>query len=1475
MITDKEIQAVDLSPTKTDFYQIWNELLDTASKLSERWDPTSTNESDPGIVLLKVLTAVADKLNYTVDKNILEAFMPSATQEESMRKLCDMLGYNIKYYQSAITKVNITYTGEEDNLSGGKEITLRKYYTNIKNSDEDKNYVLLENAVLTNDIKTATVDAIEGEFVEAESGELVDLAFLDDNHRYYLPETQVAENGIFIYSSNGIDKWEKVTNLNTVSLAQFVYKFGYDSKIGAPYIQFPDDISSIIGDGLYISYIRTNGINGNVSVNTLINLELGGEEETTTEEGDYTPVADDFSVTNPAAATNGRNIETINEAYNSYKKTIGTFDTLVTCRDYMNKIYQLTVSETDTTPLVSNIIVSDIRDDINRSIELCTFGEYGINYVNKSITEIIEDENGEDEVKDKINHFDLVLYPFKVYNNLGTETDYRNSFRYSEANKVYIESGIENNKTLSHQITYPNTDEIVCIKIYLQLKAKITTTYKVNAAEEKLILNNIYSAIYNRFNLRNIDFGEEIPFDDILDCIEKADTRIKNVSLDEPALQTKYYVNSTGDEEFVKVGSPEHLQISNKLALRNILAGRVPMFNYNTKFKPEFNEKLCEGTIPGSTTDKYDIYYPESGKEISKLVSHYEPSISAIGDGLTLNENEVIKFRAPNYRTTITYPGYVNYFLHLDPTKHQSSQQGKPLVAHSLADFISKCFTDLTDSFKEAKTVFEGLINNSSCRDSAKFATDDLFTKAEADYGAIFKLESNGKYVHQKYFDEDTKEEQKFFINPNANSGAGAGAISAALKALQNDIYYANKLYYRNNSGLYKQAMVRTYPVGEFVDEAGIKYISIDTPRYTGPVFITGDIGQNAVLHGIKSGSEYKLQPGEYLLINYTNSTSDEEGTETKTVVNQVVTDKIIKPTFENSEEICDTEELINAQKATYNKTEGFNFIDVTNPEGLLTLGVNDKIELREPITVTLGDPDKTTSGNLVYLYWILNNPEVSENYTYFKFNEDNNTAYTLKEGEYIYYTDANKTDFAYYGNGTRVVKGTATPELKRINSKDQLTADDIATRGLAAAIDWTPFNLNGPTRNITLQEYQYQVLTSGSILKTLEFDTTPETLSNNWIACKKATWKDSVDSETPHELPDIIIENSKGWEVRSILEYNCGPVNSQTLHTNDSVEIFYVGNNTTTADITLSGNGDNDGKVSFKSNYILQTSIDTIDVEALTKDKDGNKLDALMLKLFTVDTDETSTTTVNVSATDFGTNWTKVQVWDKSPDEMLKLDTIINSSEKGLIMFYYIKNKDVSDNIYLKSVMDQEGEEVPGNLSIYNLNTNNHWWNTISDNKYILRPGLNIIEVSSSIKRIEIYGASDSSEAKAENLIFSNLDLIPNDETAINPKLDYQVTTAGTASPLEQLLADINAIDTYDAAHVTGHNFYYNTIIDNSLAIDLNDNIKDTTDENYETLTSPRAWYDHNNINNKFVVSEIDAEYLAKGITIANSSKR
>ena len=668
MITKNEISSLNLSPTKKDFVQIWNELIEVASKITERWDPTSTNESDPGIVLLKVLTGIADKLNYNIDKNILEAFMPTAAQMESMRKLCELVGYDIKYYQSAETKVRISYTGnttDEEEKLPPTGLQLPKF-TTITNADKDITFVTT-NAIpvyITNDNPWVEVSCIEGQISKCESineNNLITLAQLDDNYRYYLPEIQIAENGIFVYNAaissdgNYIDgtPWEQVSNLNTRSAELRVFKFGYDSFEGRPYLAFPEDIGSLIGDGLFIYFIRTSGLNGNISPRTLEVLEIP------TGEGWDGHSAEQFEVVNVDATTNGANIESISTAYSNFKKTVGTFDTLVTCRDYMNKIYSL--MDASNSPYVSNILVTDIRNDINNAITLCSCNEFGILYKEMPLTKAdkvtsttttsaskvkpvdITNENGEKETVNRlfidsnapveveteiplIDHFDLLLYPFKTFTQVSSSatdfvTPYNKSFTYTEQMNAEIDASLADFKTCAHKLATPAEGDIVAINNYLRLNALIATSTKVSEIEAKSILNNVKAALVNEFNLRNLDFGEEIPFENILSVIENADSRIKVVSLQDPTVLTTYsvkervesdlttsftskeygiassakiegvrYLDDTG-KEYRTAKDETAKDLYNKLTLRNILAGRASLFDYDETFVANNYEK--------------------------------------------------------------------------------------------------------------------------------------------------------------------------------------------------------------------------------------------------------------------------------------------------------------------------------------------------------------------------------------------------------------------------------------------------------------------------------------------------------------------------------------------------------------------------------------------------------------------------------------------------------------------------------------------------------------------------------------------------------------------------------------------------------------------------------------------------------------------------------------------------------------------
>jgi hypothetical protein len=525
-----------------------------------------------------------------------------------------------------------------------------------------------------------------------------------------------------------------------------------------PFIQFPEDISQIIEDGLIIKYLRTNGRKGNISAKTLCQMEapaswsLNVNTSTASADRPEYYLTENYAVYNVTAATNGADKETMDAAYNSYKKTIGTFDTLVTCRDYMNRIYQMTTSDSNPTNLVSNIVVSDIRDDINKAITLCTFTDRGIEYKNLARKLSVQDAiqlslndyksrnqsgtwtiehfgkvfkitetdastevlffarclfNGINyeapEIRtDNLTHFDLVLYPFSATYNLNTKSEYQKSFKYDDSNLLEIKQNLEENKTLAHNFIEPESTDIACIKNYLQLDAKITTLYKVTPIEIAEIEGRVHAKMYELFNMRHIDFGEELPYDSILAALESADSRIKSVNLEDPTIltkfctvdgreyQTSYGINNTDISQEHKTGD----YYFNRLALNNILAGRVPLFEYNTEFKAE----LSEAPYFGPNT-AYNTYYPsekitESSSENTCLNNgiYYVGTELAITGGkkvrdIKLKEHEVIQFRLPNLSTSKTYPGYVNYFAKLN-TAATTNSIAVPATMQPLLDFL-------------------------------------------------------------------------------------------------------------------------------------------------------------------------------------------------------------------------------------------------------------------------------------------------------------------------------------------------------------------------------------------------------------------------------------------------------------------------------------------------------------------------------------------------------------------------------------------------------------------------------------------------------------------------------------------------------------------------------------------------------------------------------------------------------------------
>ena len=61
MLSTNQKTIASTSYTNKDFESVYSELLDLVKVLTYRWDPSISNESDPGVILLKLNAVIADK----------------------------------------------------------------------------------------------------------------------------------------------------------------------------------------------------------------------------------------------------------------------------------------------------------------------------------------------------------------------------------------------------------------------------------------------------------------------------------------------------------------------------------------------------------------------------------------------------------------------------------------------------------------------------------------------------------------------------------------------------------------------------------------------------------------------------------------------------------------------------------------------------------------------------------------------------------------------------------------------------------------------------------------------------------------------------------------------------------------------------------------------------------------------------------------------------------------------------------------------------------------------------------------------------------------------------------------------------------------------------------------------------------------------------------------------------------------------
>lgn len=752
--TEQELEISNKSYTNKDFNTIYPELLDLVTKLTNKWDPTTSNESDPGVVLLKLWSILADKNNYNIDKNILETFPLSVTQRANAQKLYDMLGYDMHYYQSAVTDITMWYTGnafsDDTNI---QSITVPKF-TMVTDDSGENIFTLLETLTFSSAASPESVKAIQGTIHDYEVNGITDITLdnLDSEYRLFFTESRIAENGIFITNKGEgndfvIDEWKRVTNLESYELNTKIYKFGVMPNTQSCYIQFPQDIGTLIGNGLNIKYIITDGLSGNVQANQLTTFQnelipFEFEDETLNAEGATelqkelygSSINSQVTIKNPGSTSNGLDPEDLDSAYKNYKKTIGTFNTLVTVEDYEKAIYNL--KNNLGLPFASNAVVSDRTNDINYSTNVITL------VGNSTEDQLVVDTSANTD-NPLMSAFDLGLYILNPMKDIDDDTGYYYNKSFSiNTNYSDIISELEDQKSVCHDYIEVNKDvtgdvlDIVpdpdnenkptsksgilpfIFKNFYTLTGKVVTYYKVTEDEAEDIEDNIKLALFKKYNARNVEFGQPVIYEELVETIQKADTRIKTLILNEPEYNLYYMKGSdvigsiesaiplpvTSSEEINGV-TPEFTKaLLADLLIKMIIGGHVQLYKFNKDVLFDF------GQTDIKQYNNVDFITTKSEINIDNKIQGSDAT------GYKVKENETVQLYAPNFYAKTIYSAYVNFYFASNNAPYLGGY--KSGVYYKLAQEIQLQYTDENGAVKTPKLLVGDIIRFTDSSDS-------------------------------------------------------------------------------------------------------------------------------------------------------------------------------------------------------------------------------------------------------------------------------------------------------------------------------------------------------------------------------------------------------------------------------------------------------------------------------------------------------------------------------------------------------------------------------------------------------------------------------------------------------------------------------------------------------------------------------------------------------------------------------------
>lgn len=541
--------------THRDYDSIKSDLINAIPSLTQEW--TSKEESDPGIVLIKLISMFGDTLSYNVDKMALELYLSTVTQRKNCSKILRLLGYKMSWYISGKVVAQCSLTKKEDDQGNPIDIVIRPYVTTFRSGDII--YTAVPSAAGAGDIAVNSVDTpVRVNLVQGEARSVkFDYSNLVNN-RFYLADNNVDQsNLLLVYGSSRVCTLVDNLYLATDDL-NVSYEFDVD-EYDRPYIELVNYWEDILGttarsDKFTLTYFTSLGASGNVAQNAL--QEVTGLAEGKSEylkishsSNNNEFITEDSETLIDENNVVGKDPQTVEDARKEAAKYVFTHDTLVTADDFekaAKRVNSVTGSKLVDSEIIENEGLSmdeilnraldefptmTVKDDVTQEDIIVLKGYVAILYLAYGNFEVssnvyhttlsqgqdyyVKDYSSYDDdpsltIPDKIKQ--LGAYPYKPVSFVTNSVDY-----------VF-----ENSKILNVDINYGTT------KVFpFKVSGVLYLNEPMSPDETLLTVTSAGQALTKYYYPDNHDFGERPKFMDIITTVQNSNSNIKYFDADD------------------------------------------------------------------------------------------------------------------------------------------------------------------------------------------------------------------------------------------------------------------------------------------------------------------------------------------------------------------------------------------------------------------------------------------------------------------------------------------------------------------------------------------------------------------------------------------------------------------------------------------------------------------------------------------------------------------------------------------------------------------------------------------------------------------------------------------------------------------------------------------------------------------------------------------------------------------------------